>query len=163
MSDEYASSGFQGSLVNPCAHTPALDRMKYLLYSAAIEDVLPPREGDTYPPSTDYATKNYPPPGDSTYIFYDTQPSLVMDRPSFPPATSSGGRRTGLVFQPDNGQPPSGGSGPDLRGQQQDEAPQGRDPSAESLDTRKEAAEALAARYRASRERLHGGQGSGGG
>jgi hypothetical protein len=27
--------------------------------------------------------------------------------------------------------------------------------SAESLDTRKEAAEALAARYRASRERLH--------
>jgi hypothetical protein len=75
-----------------------------------------------------------------------------------PPATSSGGRRTGPVSHPDSGQPPSG---PDLRGQQQHEAPQGRDPSAESLDTRKEAAEALAARYRASRERLHEGHSSG--
>lgn len=36
------------------------------------------------------------------------------------------------------------------------------DLSAESLDSRKEAAEALAARYRASRERLHEAGGSGG-
>ena len=73
------------------------------------------------------------------------------------PATSSGGRTTGPVPQPDSG------GGTDLHGQQQQqrEAPQGRDPSAESLDTRKEAAEALAARYRASRERLHEGYGSG--
>jgi hypothetical protein len=72
MSDEYASSGFQGSLVNPCAwdaYTPVLGRVKYLLYCVAINDVLPPREGETYPPSSDYATKNYPPPGDSTYFF----------------------------------------------------------------------------------------------
>lgn len=123
MSDEYASSGFQGSLVNH-----------------SINDVLLPREGETYPPSSDYATKNYPPPGDTT---------------------SSGGRRTGPVSHLDSVQPPSGNVGPDLRGQQQHEAPQVRDPSAESLDTRKEAAEALAARYRASRERLHEGHGSG--
>ena len=91
--------------------------------------------------------------------------SLVADieilSPFLPPATSSGGRRTGPVSHPDSGQSPSGNIGPDLRGQQQGEAPQGRDPSAESLDTRKEAAEALAARYRASRERLHEGHGSG--
>lgn len=74
----------------------------------------------------------------------------------YSPATSSGGRQTGPVSQPDGG---SGGT--DLRGQQQSEAPHGHDPSAESLDTRKEAAEALAARYRDSRERLHEGYGSG--
>jgi len=39
--------------------------------------------------------------------------------------------------------------------------PEGRDPPAESLDTREEAAEALAARFRASRERLHEAHGSG--
>lgn len=85
-------------------------------------------------------------------------PSLPL-----PPATSSGGRRTGLVSHAheDSRQLPSGNISTDLRGQQQREAPQGRDPSAESLDTRKEAAEALAARYRASRERLHEGHGSG--
>jgi hypothetical protein len=49
-------------------YTPVLDRVKYLLYCVAINDVLPPREGETYPPSSDYATKNYPPPGDSTYL-----------------------------------------------------------------------------------------------
>ena len=75
--------------------------------------------------------------------------------PLTPPATSSGGRLTGPTPQPD-----SGSAGADLRGLQRSEAPQGRDPSAESLDTRKEAAEALAARYRASRERLHEGHGS---
>jgi hypothetical protein len=123
MSDEYASSGLQGSLVNP-----------------SISDTLPPPERESYLPSSDYATKNYPPPGDTT---------------------SSGGRRTGPVPQPESGQPPGGGGGADLRRQQQRDAPQGRDPSAESLDTRKEAAEALAARYRASRERLHEGYGSG--
>jgi len=57
------------------------------------------------------------------------------------------------VSQPDSGlaikeQTPGGGSAV-LRGQQ------AYDQSAESLDTRKEAAEALAARYRASREKLH--------
>ena len=68
-------------------------------------------------------------------------------------ATSSGGRRTAPVSQPDGGlaikqQTPSGGNA-DLRGQH------AYDLAAESLDTRKEAAEALAARYRASREKLH--------
>ena len=59
--------------------------------------------------------------------------------------------------QPDSGglakqQSPGVGNGsPELRGQYQ----HAHDLSAESLDTRKEAAEALAARYRASRERLH--------
>ena len=72
------------------------------------------------------------------------------------PATSSGGRQTGPVSQPDGGS-----AGTDLRGQQQSEAPHGRDPSAESLDTRKEAVEALAARYHASRERLHEGHSTG--
>ena len=94
---------------------------------------------------------------------YSLVAALVADieilSPFLPPATSSGGRRTGPVSHPDSGQSPNGNS--DLRGQQQGEAPQGRDPSAESLDTRKEAAEALAARYRASRERLHEGHGSG--
>ncbi|KAI0247706.1 hypothetical protein BJV78DRAFT_1243440 [Lactifluus subvellereus] len=127
MSDEYASSGFKGSLVNP-----------------SISDTEPPRERESYPPSSDYATKNYPPPGDTT---------------------SSGGRRTGPVPQPDDiQQPPSGNGGgadSDLRRQLHD-AQQGRDTSAESLDTRKEAAEALAARYRASRERLHEASGSSG-
>ena len=59
------------------------------------------------------------------------------------------------VSQPDSGlaikqkqQTPGGGSS-DLRGEH------AYDLSAESLDTRKEAAEALAARYRASREKLH--------
>jgi hypothetical protein len=51
-----------------CLYTPVLDRVKYLLHCVAINDVLPPREGETYPPSSDYATKNYPPPGDSTYF-----------------------------------------------------------------------------------------------
>jgi hypothetical protein len=73
-----------------------------------------------------------------------------------PTATSSGGRQTGPVSQPDGG---SGGT--DLRGQLQSDAPHGRDPSAESLDTRKEAVEALAARYHASREWLHEGHGTG--
>jgi hypothetical protein len=50
-------------------YTPVLDRVKYLLHCVAINDVLAPREGETYPPSSDYATKNYPPPGDSTYFF----------------------------------------------------------------------------------------------
>ena len=50
-------------------YTPVLDRVKYLLHCVAINDVLPPREGETYPPSSDYATKNYPPPGDSMYFF----------------------------------------------------------------------------------------------
>lgn len=68
-------------------------------------------------------------------------------------ATSSGGRRTAPLSQPDNGLPikqqtPGGGS-VDLRGQH------AYDQSAESLETRKEAAEALAARYRASREKLN--------
>ncbi|KAH9964709.1 hypothetical protein BGW80DRAFT_810905 [Lactifluus volemus] len=49
MSDEYASSGFKGSLVNP-----------------SISDSMPSRERESYPPSSDYATKNYPPPGDTT-------------------------------------------------------------------------------------------------
>jgi hypothetical protein len=51
------------------------------------------------------------------------------------------------------------GGGAELRGQLRN-AQQGPDPSAESLDTRKEAAEALAARYRASLERLHEFSGS---
>ncbi|KAH9955902.1 hypothetical protein BC827DRAFT_1234565 [Russula dissimulans] len=119
MSDEYASSGFQGSIVNP-----------------SISDILPPRERETYPPSSDYATKNYPPPGDTT---------------------SSGGRRTAPAPQADGDHQSTsayGGGGANLSGQTRD-AQQGRDASAESLDTRKEAAEALAARYRASREQLH--------
>jgi hypothetical protein len=86
---------------------------------------------------------------------------IEIPSPTLPPATSSGGRQTGTVSHPDSGQPSSGNIGPDLRGQQQHEVPQGRDPSAESLDTRKEAAEALAARYRASRERLHESHSSG--
>ena len=81
--------------------------------------------------------------------------------PSLPPATSSGGRRTGPVSHPDSGQSSPRNIGPDLRGQQRREASQGRDSSAESLDTRKEAAEALAARYRASLERLHESHGTG--
>ena len=74
-----------------------------------------------------------------------------------PVATSSGGRRTGPTPQLDS----SGGVA-----KQQPQSPTGGakpafDTSAESLDSRKEAAEALAARYRASRERLHeGGRGS---
>jgi hypothetical protein len=34
--------------------------------SIAINDVMPPRERETYALYSDYATKNYPPPGDST-------------------------------------------------------------------------------------------------
>jgi hypothetical protein len=70
------------------------------------------------------------------------------------PATSSGGRRTG---PPDS----AGFAGPvAIQSQPQGpEPPRGREQQhrdAESLDTRKEAADALAARYRASRERLGG-------
>jgi hypothetical protein len=75
-------------------------------------------------------------------------------------ATSSGGRRTGPAPQPDSAglakqqqqqqSSGSGGASADLRSGQH-----AHDLSAESLETRKEAAEALAARYRASRERLH--------
>jgi len=114
MSDEYASSGFKGSLVNP-----------------SINDIVPPRERESIPLFSDYATKNYPPPGDTT---------------------SSGGRRTG----------PPDSAGPAIQSQQDGgpEPPRGREQhhhrDAESLDTRKEAADALAARYRASRERLGG-------
>src|ERR1700674_2287149 len=87
---------------------------------------------------------------------------LILKSPPFlPPATSSGGRWTGPISRPDGAQSSSGNTGPDLRGQQQHEVPQGHDLSAESLDTRKEAAEALASRYCASRERLHEGHGSG--
>ena len=69
-------------------------------------------------------------------------------------ATSSGGRRTAPLSQPDNGLPitikqQTGSGSTDLRGQH------AYDQSAESLETRKEAAEALAARYRASREKLN--------
>ncbi|KAI0259121.1 hypothetical protein BC834DRAFT_907927 [Gloeopeniophorella convolvens] len=113
MSDEYANSGFKGSLVDP-----------------SITDTLLKRERESFPPTSDYATKNYPPPGDTT---------------------SSGGRRTGPA-QLEGGLLQQSLNGTDLRGQLHDAA-QGRDPYAESLDTRKEAAEALAARYRASRER----------
>lgn len=71
MSDEYASSGFQGSLVNPCPFLvlsfPASGEFLTPCHAAAISDILPPRERETYPPSSDYATKNYPPPGDSTF------------------------------------------------------------------------------------------------
>lgn len=78
-------------------------------------------------------------------------------------ATSSGGRRTGPVPQLDSSSGPAAnqqslsGGDADVRGQQRNaQQQQGLDPSAaESLDTRKEAAEELAARYRASRERLH--------
>ncbi|KAI0288940.1 hypothetical protein BC826DRAFT_1034989 [Russula brevipes] len=146
MSDEYASSGFQGSLVNPCPFVvlsfPASGEFLTPCHAAAIGDILPPRERETYPPSSDYATKNYPPPGDTT---------------------SSGGRRTNPGPQPDSvlaGQQAPSGAGTDLHGQLR-EAKQGRDPSAESLDTRKEAAEALANRYRASRAQLHETGGSG--
>jgi hypothetical protein len=73
-------------------------------------------------------------------------------------ATSSGGRRTGPT-------PQSDGSGGVTKQQSQSPASSAQpafDLSAESLDSRKEAAEALAARYRASRERLHeAGGGSG--
>ncbi len=66
-------------------------------------------------------------------------------------ATSSGGRRTG---PPDS----SGIAGPVIPQSQGVEPQRGRElyRDAESLDTRKEAADALAARYRASRERLGG-------
>ncbi|KAN0133395.1 hypothetical protein V8E53_008835 [Lactarius tabidus] len=112
MSDEYASSGYKGSLVNP-----------------SINDIMPSRQRETYALYSDYATKNYPPPGDTT---------------------SSGGRRTG---------PPESAGPVAIQSQPQGpEPPRGREPyrDAESLDTRKEAADALAARYRASRERLGG-------
>ncbi len=143
--------------------------MKHSLRCVAIKDVLPSPEGEAYPPSSDYATKNYPPPGDSTYYYFFCNAPLVADieiSPPVPllllPATSSGGRRTGTASHPDGGQQPSGGSGRDLRGRQEHEVPpEGRDPPAESLDTREEAAEALAARFRASRERLHEAHGSG--
>lgn len=88
--------------------------------------------------------------------YYSSQPHVRL----LPTATSSGGRRTAPAPQPDSGltNHPSTGTGgggdADLRGQTRD-GQQGRDPAAESLDTRKEAAEALAARYRASREQLH--------
>jgi hypothetical protein len=65
-------------------------------------------------------------------------------------ATSSGGRRTG---------PPESAGPVAIQSQPQGpEPPRGREQhrDAESLDTRKEAADALAARYRASRERLGG-------
>jgi hypothetical protein len=71
-------------------------------------------------------------------------------------ATSSGGRRTGPSPQPES----SGGL---VKQQSQSQSQPASDLSAESLDSRKEAAEALAARYRASRERLHQAGGSGGG
>ncbi|KAH8977587.1 hypothetical protein EDB86DRAFT_2837694 [Lactarius hatsudake] len=124
MSDEYASSGFKGSLVNPFADPPSRAPI-------AINDIMPPRQRETYPLYSDYATKNYPPPGDTT---------------------SSGGRRTA----PDS----TGFAGPAIQQSKQQgvEPPRGREQyrDAESLDTRKEAADALAARYRASRERLGG-------
>ncbi|KAH9050338.1 hypothetical protein EDB83DRAFT_2317111 [Lactarius deliciosus] len=124
MSDEYASSGFKGSLVNPFTEPSSH-------VAIAINDTMPPRQRETYLYS-DYATKNYPPPGDTT---------------------SSGGRRTG---PPDS----TGFAGPAIQQSKQQgvEPPRGREQyrDAESLDTRKEAADALAARYRASRERLGG-------
>ncbi|KAF8259807.1 hypothetical protein EI94DRAFT_1790287 [Lactarius quietus] len=106
MSSEYASSGFKGSLVNP-----------------SINDIMPPRQRETYTLYSDYATKNYPPPGDTT---------------------SSGGRRTAPAAA-------DSASGPVMIPQSQS-PPRGREQhrDAESLDTRKEAADALAARYRAS-------------
>ena len=114
---------------------------------------MPPRERETPSLYSDYATKNYPPPGDSTspaHHLFDDAPthahySLLL-------ATSSGGRRTG----------PPDSAGPAIQSQpqalQSPEPPRGREQhrDAESLDTRKEAADALAARYRASRERLGG-------
>jgi len=61
-----------------------LDRVKYLLHCVAINDVLPPREGETYPPSSDYATKNYPPPGDSTYFLCNVVADVKITSPFFP-------------------------------------------------------------------------------
>ena len=72
MSDEYASSGYKGSLVNPC--TSCLHSLTHprsaLIPSprVAINDVMPPRERETNALYSDYATKNYPPPGDSTSL-----------------------------------------------------------------------------------------------
>ena len=112
---------------------------------------MPPRERETNALYSDYATKNYPPPGDSTsqLITVSHHPLLTPHYPLLL-ATSSGGRRTG----------PPDSAGPAIQSQpsQSSEPPRGREQhrDAESLDTRKEAADALAARYRASRERLGG-------
>lgn len=74
MSDEYASSGFKGSLVNPCTrsrpHNIAHLTRPHLSfpYSIAINDIMPSRQRESYSLYSDYATKNYPPPGDSTFL-----------------------------------------------------------------------------------------------
>ena len=71
MSDEYASSGsgFKGSLVNPCTCSvhPLHTRSSLIACTTAINDIVPPRERESTPLFSDYATKNYPPPGDSTH------------------------------------------------------------------------------------------------
>ncbi|KAI0293507.1 hypothetical protein B0F90DRAFT_1762487 [Multifurca ochricompacta] len=48
MSDEYANSGSKGSF-----------------FTSSVNDSMSARERESYPPTSDYATKNYPPPGDS--------------------------------------------------------------------------------------------------
>ena len=157
MSDEYASSGFKGSLVNPCtcSHPPQYSSSNTslpLLHSHQRHTTPPPTRvlstlfrlrNEELPP----ARRQYVPILDSPYI--DARSRAFT--PVFFLATSSGGRRTG---PPDS----AGFAGPTIEQSQSPKPSRGREQhrDAESLDTRKEAADALAARYRASRERLGG-------
>lgn len=154
MSDEYASSGYKGSLVNPCTWCPLIHSSPLSAHPLSTRSHqrrnAPPRARDQctilrlrneeLPPSRrQYVPAHYCIPSPHTHAHY----SLLL-------ATSSGGRRTG----------PPDSAGPAIQSQpsQSSEPPRGREQhrDAESLDTRKEAADALAARYRASRERLGG-------
>ncbi|KAA1467281.1 hypothetical protein DENSPDRAFT_832298 [Dentipellis sp. KUC8613] len=130
MSDEYANTGFKGSLADDSIDTIIDDSNQRSTQNA---------------PNSDYATKNYPPPGDTT---------------------SSGGFRQ-RAAGPDSGlldQSPSGGA---LRKHAED-AKQGRDErareqlnpySGSSLEGREEAARALASRYADARGRSREGGG----
>ena len=156
MSDEYASSGYKGSLVSPCTSYSPIIPSSALIPSLATSS----HQRHNAPPRTrDHCTilrlrNEELPPSRRQYV---PRPSLFNDAPthahySLLLATSSGGRRTG----------PPDSAGPAIQSQPQalqgPEPPRGREQhrDAESLDTRKEAADALAARYRASRERLGG-------
>ncbi|TFY60584.1 hypothetical protein EVG20_g7367 [Dentipellis fragilis] len=124
MSDEYASTGFKGSLADDSIDTMIDDHGQRNTQNA---------------PDSDYATNNYPPPGDTTSSGGSRQ------RPA--------GADSGLLDQS-----PSGGS----LGKHVEDAKQGRDEcareqlnpySGSSLEGREEAGEALASRYADARGR----------
>ncbi|KAI0050492.1 hypothetical protein FA95DRAFT_1676700 [Auriscalpium vulgare] len=129
MSDEYASTGFQGSLVNKSAGTTLTE--------------------ETQKRQSDYATGNYPPPGDTT---------------------SSGGYRSAEGNNVQGGLLDRSPSGGQLKGQERD-AQQGRDERARaqlnpyqgsSLESPAQAEEALASRYGEARGKVYEGSGPAG-